>query len=99
VKNSEVISGGNLKATAVTVRIVSGEFSNETDTFGNKYPVKTNDGAKSAKLASGLSGIVPTGIGTKIDVKGTASEDNFSIDAGEFGEVEIGAFLTALEAR
>ena len=99
VKNSEVLSGGNLKATAVTVRIVSGEFSNETDTFGNKYPVKTNDGAKSAKLASGLSSIVPTGIGTKIDVKGTASEDNFSIDAGEFGEVEIGAFLTALEAR
>ena len=61
--------------------------------------MKTNDGAKSAKLASGLSSIVPTGIGTKIDVKGTASEDNFSIDAGEFGEVEIGAFLTALEAR
>ena len=99
VKNSEVIAGGNLKATTVTVRIVSGEFSNETDTFGNKYQVKTSDGAKVFKLASGLAG-KDISVGKDFaDVKGTASSDDFLVASGEFGEVEIGAFITALEAE
>jgi hypothetical protein len=99
VKNSEVIAGGNLKATTVTVRIVSGEFSNETDTFGNKYQVKTSDGAKVFKLASGLAGGDISVSKEIADVKGTASPDDFVTAAGEFGEVEIGAFITALEAE
>tara|TARA_E500000305_G_scaffold111818_1_gene127954 strand:+ start:5972 stop:8431 length:2460 start_codon:yes stop_codon:yes gene_type:complete len=88
VANSEVISGQTLKASAITIRVLSGEFSNEADRQGNRFSIKS-DNTGEAFLASGLN--------TDKSVKGTASSETISAAVPEFLDINIGDFLNYLE--
>jgi hypothetical protein len=88
VKTSEVISGQTLKASAITVRVLSGEFSNESDRNGNRFTVKS-DNTGEAFLATGLN--------SDKTIKGTASQETISATVPEFLDINIGDFLNYLE--
>ena len=88
VKTSEVISGQTLKASAITIRVLSGEFSNESDRQGNRFSVKS-DNTGEAFLATGLN--------SDKTIKGTASQETISATVPEFLDINIGDFLNYLE--
>ena len=88
VRTSEVISGQTLKASAITVRVLSGEFSNESDRNGNRFTVKS-DNTGEAFLATGLN--------SDKTIKGTASQETISATVPEFLDINIGDFLNYLE--
>lgn len=89
VKTSEVIQPKTLKALTLNVEVISGQFSNQTDRDGNRFPVLSSSGGES---------LLATGLNKDKSVKGTAAVSSEEAVDVSFNDVRIGEFLNYLES-
>jgi hypothetical protein len=90
IKTSDSIDAGTLLPIAVKVKVLAGEFSNQSDRNGVRYRV-ISDTQSSGLLATGL-------INKDKTVKGTVREKTEQLDESvEFNDIVIGEFLEFLE--
>jgi len=90
IKASDSIDAGTLLPIAIKVKVLAGEFSNQSNRNGVRYPV-ISDTQSSGLLATGL-------INSDKTVKGTVAEKTEVFDeALEFNDIVIGEFLEFLE--
>ena len=88
VSTSDVIDPQTLKPVTITVSMISGEFSNESDRNGNRFPIIGDSSGE---------GLLATGLNNDKSVKGTVAAVSESIDDIKFTDIVIGEFFDLLE--
>ena len=92
ISTSEVLDAKTLKPQTITIQMISGSFSNESDRFGNRFLIKSDAGGQA---------LLATALNTDKSTRGTVNQESRTVERGTgvpFEEIVIGDFLNFLES-